>query len=127
MWEVEYTNEFEVWWNTLNEDEQAAIDHSVRLLELFGPALGRPHVDVVKGSKFSNMKELRTQHQGRPYRTLFAFDPRRTAILLIGGEKTGDDRWYEMYLPTADRLYEEHLAILEHEHKQGEQHGKEIQ
>ena len=61
------------------------------------------------------MKELRTQHQGRPIRTLFAFDPRRCAILLIGGDKTGDDRFYERIIALADRLYDEHLETLRKE------------
>ena len=61
------------------------------------------------------MKELRTQHQGQPLRTLFAFDPRRTAILLIGGNKTGDARFYERMLPLADRLFAEHLRALKKE------------
>jgi hypothetical protein len=61
------------------------------------------------------MKELIMQHSGRPYRVLYAFDPRRCAILLIGGDKTGDDRWYETYVPLADRIYDMHLAALEKE------------
>jgi hypothetical protein len=61
------------------------------------------------------MKELRIQHRGRPLRTFFAFDPRRTAILLIGGDKTGDDRFYQRMLPIADRLYDDHLKELERE------------
>jgi len=61
------------------------------------------------------MKELRTQHQGRPYRTLFAFDPRRTAILLIGGDKTGDKQFYKRMIPLADQLYDEHLRTLRNE------------
>lgn len=61
------------------------------------------------------MKELRTQHLGRPLRTLFAFDPRRSAILLIGGDKTGDDRFYERMIPQADRLYDLHLKTLREE------------
>jgi hypothetical protein len=70
------------------------------------------------------MRELRVQHAGRPYRILYAFDPRRTAILLIGGDKTGDDRWYTTYVPLADRLYDEHLAQLrqEGERPDGEEH-----
>ena len=78
----------------LSEAEQEDIDAKVRLLEQRGPALGRPHVDSVKGSKHSNMKELIVQHAGRPYRVLFAFDPRRCAVLLIGGDKTGNKRWW---------------------------------
>jgi hypothetical protein len=58
------------------------------------------------------MRELRIQHSGRPYRVLYAFDPRRAAILLIGGDKTGKDRWYEVFAPIADRLYERHLEEL---------------
>jgi hypothetical protein len=61
------------------------------------------------------MKELRTQHRGRPLRTLFAFDPRRCAILLIGGDKSGDNRFYEQMIPIADRLYDEHLETLRKE------------
>ena len=61
------------------------------------------------------MRELRVQHQGMPYRVLYAFDPRRTAILLIGGNKTGNDRWYEEFVPRADRLYDEHLRQLREE------------
>ena len=61
------------------------------------------------------MKELRTQHRGRPYRTLFAFDPRRVAILLIGGDKTGNDRWYEEFVPRADKIYADHLQSIEKE------------
>ena len=58
------------------------------------------------------MRELRVQHEGRPYRVLYAFDPRRVAVLLIGGDKTGNDRWYQEFVPRADRLYDEHLALL---------------
>jgi hypothetical protein len=65
------------------------------------------------------MKELRPQHSGRPYRVLFAFDPRRTAILLIGGDKTGNDRWYDEFVPIADQLFDEHLASLKKEKDDG--------
>lgn len=61
------------------------------------------------------MRELRIQHAGKPYRVLYAFDPRRTAILLIGGNKTGDNRWYEKHIPMADDLYTEHLKTLKKE------------
>lgn len=81
-WEVEYTDEFGEWWNSLTEAEQESIDASVRLLESMGPALGFPHSSGISGSKHNHMRELRTQHDGHPYRTLYAFDPRRAAILL---------------------------------------------
>jgi len=61
------------------------------------------------------MRELRVQHQGRPYRVLYAFDPRRAAILLLGGDKTGDNRWYEVNVPKADAAYDRHLQELEQE------------
>jgi hypothetical protein len=61
------------------------------------------------------MRELRVQHQGRPYRVLYAFDPRRAAILLIGGDKTGNERWYDEFIPVADRLYDAHLVTLKRE------------
>ena len=108
MWEVEFTDEFGVWWDGLDEAERAAIDAGVSLLEMFGPALGRPHGDSLKGSRHSNMKELRTQHRGRPIRTFFAFDPRRTAILLIGGGKNGGERVYQRMRPGVAPLYDEY-------------------
>jgi hypothetical protein len=61
------------------------------------------------------MRELRIQHEGRPYRVLYAFDPRRAAILLIGGDKTGSNRWYEEYVPRGDDIYDQHLKELENE------------
>jgi hypothetical protein len=76
----------------------------VELLEAMGPALGRPQVDAVRQSRHPNMKELRIQHAGQPYRVFFAFDPRRAAILLIGGCKAGDERFYDRMIPTADSL-----------------------
>ena len=114
-WEIEYTDEFGDWWAGLSEEEQVSLAASVQLLEERGPKLGFPHSSGINGSKHSHMRELRTQHAGRPFRTLYAFDPRRNAILLLGGEKTGDDRWYEVNVPVADRLYDEHLAELKKE------------
>jgi len=112
MWEVEFSNEIGRWWETLTECERESLLAGVKLLQQLGPLLGRPYADTVKCSRHSNMKELRTQCQGRPLRTLFAFDPRRRAILLIGGDKTGDDRFYDRMIPLADRLFDEHLQEL---------------
>ena len=114
-WEVEYTDELGSWWAGLTEAEQVSIDASVRLLEAKGPTLGFPHSSGVNGSRHGHMRELRVQHQGRPYRLLYAFDPRRNAILLIGGDKTGDERWYEVFVPRADDLYDLHLEVLRKE------------
>ena len=99
----------------MSEDEQEALDSSVHLLEERGPALGFPHSSGINGSKHGHMRELRTQVRGRPLRTLYAFDPRRSAVLLIGGDKSGDDRWYAVYVPIADSLYDKHLDQLRKE------------
>lgn len=115
MWEIEYTDEFKEWWDTLTEGQQEDLVVSVELLKNLGPGLPRPHADVVKGSKYANMKELRTQSKGKPLRTFFAFDPRRCAILLIGGDKTGDKRFYDKMILKADKLYAEHLKQLKKE------------
>jgi len=82
-------------------------------LALYGPKLGRPYADTIKGSKFTNMKELRVQFKGDPWRILFAFDPKRRSILLIGGNKRGDKRWYEKNIPIADARFEKHLKQME--------------
>lgn len=111
MWDVEYTDEFEEWWLRLGESEQEDIRVAVDKLEERGPELGRPLVDTLEGSRHANMKELRPL--GTSIRVLFAFDPRRMAILLIGGDKTGRwKEWYEETIPIADRLYDEHLEEL---------------
>lgn len=114
-WEVEYTDEFEEWWLTLDEDEQESIIASVGLLEALGPQLPHPHSSGVKSSRHGRMRELRVQHEGRPYRIFYAFDPRRNATLLTGGDKTGDDRFYERMVPIADDLYDTHLETLRRE------------
>lgn len=115
MWDVEYTDEFGDWWEALSEDEQSAIRASVKLLSSQGVHLGFLHSSGINGSRHSHMRELRTQINGRPFRTLYAFDPRRTAILLIAGDKTGNKRWYQTFVPIADDLYDVHLATLKKE------------
>lgn len=114
-WEVEFTDEFETWWNSLPVSQQDDVAVSVRILMEFGPALGFPHSSKVNSSRHPQMRELRTQSEGKPLRTLYAFNPLRCAILLIGGDKTGDGRWYEKFVPIADRLFEKHLLELRQE------------
>ena len=97
------------------EAEQEDVAAYVTLLEKKGPTLPLPYSSDVRGARHSHMRELRVQHKGRPYRVLYAFDPRRAAILLIGGDKTGDERWYEVNVPLADRIYDRHVAALEKE------------
>ena len=114
-WEVEYTEEFEEWWDGLSEAEQETVAAYVILLEKKGPTLPFPYSSDIRGARHTHMRELRVQHKGRPYRVLYAFDPRRAAILLIGGDKTGDDRWYEVNVPLADEIYDRHIAALKKE------------
>jgi len=114
VWDVEYTSTFGPWWDELTEDEQERITAAVEVLQEGGPALGRPFVDTLEGSRHPNMKELRPR--GGHLRVLFAFDPRRTAILLLGGDKSGRwSAWYREAIPAADQLYDEHLQTLRKE------------
>jgi len=115
MWEVEYTDEFEEWWSTLSEDEQDSVRFTVKLLEDLGPSLKFPYSTDVKQSKHGSMRELRSQCKGHPLRTFYAFDPRRTAILLIGGDKTGNDDFYNKMVPKADKIYDEYLREIKEE------------
>lgn len=115
----EYTDEFGQWWESLNEEEQVDVAAIVGLLEAKGPALSYPYSSEIKGSKYGQMRELRIQHKGRSYRVLYAFDPRRTAILLVGGQKAGDDKWYDKMIPMADKLFTDHLKTLKSEEDHG--------
>lgn len=113
--EVNFTDEFGTWWNGLSIEQREDIAARVELLEEHGPSLGRPVADRVATSAFHNMKELRCSSDGA-LRVLFAFDPRREAILLLGGDKSGDwDAWYRRAVPEADRLYTEYLRELRQE------------
>lgn len=89
MWHVEYTDAFGAWFERLDLGDQDRVAAAVEVLEELGPALGRPFVDRIASSRHSNMKELRPR--GGHLRVLFAFDPRRVAVLLVGGDKRG--RW----------------------------------
>ena len=108
---IEFTCKLDFWQSSLDESEQESVSASVGLLEVLGPNLGFPHSSGINGSRHEPMRELRVQHRGRPYRVLHAFDPRRSLNLLLGGDKTGDDRWYVVNIPVADRRYAEPLAL----------------
>jgi hypothetical protein len=116
-WEVEASDEFKEWYESLREEERASVAESVDMLEEYGPALSRPYADTLRGSRYQNMKELRVQHQGKPYRILFAFDPRRSAYLIFGGDKTGDAGWYVDAIRRADAIYALHLGEIEKERR----------
>ena len=113
--DIEFTDEFGEWWDDLTSEEQSSVRAYVKLLEDYGAALKHPYSSGVETSKHSHMRELRVQHWGRPYRVLYAFDPRRIAMLLIGGDKTGNDRWYELFVPIADKIYDRHIEELHKE------------
>ena len=111
-WEVEFTDEFAQWWETLSEPEQSAVDACVRQLEELGPRLPFPYSSDVRGSRHGVMRELRIQSAGKPIRIFYAFDERRTALLLIGGRKGSNYRFYDQFIRVADRLLDQHLAEL---------------
>lgn len=113
--EVEYTDEFGEWWAGLTEKEQNDVAAVTEILMERGAMLPFPHSSDIRSSRHPHMRELRVQSGGRPVRVFYAFDPRRAAILLIGGDKTGNDRFYEEFVPVADDLYDEHLAELRKE------------
>ena len=114
-WEVEGTDEFAEWFMGLSDGEQVDVGRVVDLLVEHGPALPFPYSSRIESSRHHHMRELRIQHEGRPYRVLYAFDPRRAAILLLGGDKTGNKHWYDENVPKADDLYDEYLRELEQE------------
>ena len=114
-WNVENTDEFAEWWQDLTEAQQEDITATVMLLEEQGPKLPFPHSSGIENSRHGHMRELRVQCGGRPIRIFYAFDPRRSAILLIGGDKTGKDRFYDEMIPVADKLYDVHLGELKKE------------
>ena len=115
VWNVESTAQFERWWDDLTPAEQRSVDLGIRLLGQKGPTLEFPHSSGILSSRHRNMRELRAQSGGRPLRVFYAFDPRRTAILLLGGDKTGNDRFYPRFVRRADELYDAHLANLRRE------------
>jgi hypothetical protein len=113
-WEVEYTDQFSDWFEDLTGSQKSSVIAAVDVLGEAGPGLGRPFVDTIKSSRHPNMKELRPQRGN--IRIFFAFDPRRMAILLIGGDKTNNwQEWYRHFVPYADDLYDEHLETLRKE------------
>jgi hypothetical protein len=108
--EIVVTDEFTEWYSSLMEAEQESVRRVVRLLEDHGVNLTFPYSSGIHGSSYGSMRELRIQHGGDPYRVLYAFDPVRNAVLLIGWVKTAEgNRWYDNAIRLADRLFGEYL------------------
>lgn len=115
-WNIEYTDEFGLWWEDLSEGAQDKCAVVIDLLEREGPNLGFPYSSAINGAKHA-MRELRIQYEGEPYRILYAFDPSRNALLILGGNKTGKNRWYDENVPKAEKIFEQYLKELEEEWK----------
>jgi hypothetical protein len=111
MVEVIGTKEFEAWYQDLDEKDTEAVTRVVGLLEALGVALPSPYSSGIEGTRFP-LRELRIQSGGHPLRVFYAFDPTRSAVLLIGGDKKGDDRFYERMIPIAERIWLDYLASL---------------
>ncbi len=108
-WDIISVDEFDEWHDPLDDDTRLAIYEDVRYLSLIGPELGRPYADTIHGSKYKNLKELRIKHNKHVYRIFYAFDPSRKGILLIGGDKRGNNRFYNEYIPIAEKLYDKYI------------------
>lgn len=121
-WAVLFDDAFDAEFADLAEDLQDELLAHARLLAEFGPNLGRPTVDTLKGSRHANMKELRFSWQGEVWRVAFAFDPKRQAIVLVGGDKGGADqrRFYKHLIRVADERFDEHLLSLKRKSKSKE-------
>jgi hypothetical protein len=105
------TDEFRAWYEDLAQEEQESIERGVVRLEELGVGLGHPYSSDIRGSDYP-LRELRIQHDGRPYRVFYGFDPKRQAVLLIGGDKTGKDRFYEEMIPRAEAIWKEYLRAM---------------
>ena len=115
VWDVEFTDEFFDWWNGISQSEKDSVSNSVNFLIQQGVNLRHPHSSGIRSSRHSHMRELRILGGRSPIRVFYAFDPRRTSILLIGGHKADGDLFYRQYVPIADRLYDQYLEELRQE------------
>jgi hypothetical protein len=117
-WTVLFHLEFDEWLAEQEEVLQNEVWVVIGLLKHYGPNLSRPYADTIKGSLDPNMKELRIQYCGKPWRVLFAFDPNRNAILLVGGTKVGKQDWYDVHIPIAGERFRRYLATLKRSKKE---------
>ena len=120
-WEVLFHSEFEAEFDELSQDVQDELLAHARLLGEFGPSLGRPNADTLKGSRHDNMKELRFKAGDGVWRVAFAFDPQRQAILLVAGDKSGgsEEKFYKRLIRRADSRFDGHLQVLRKEQQKG--------
>lgn len=112
MVEVIVTDEFRDWYRDLSTADSEAVARYVDLLGVQGVALGHPYSSAIQGASFA-LRELRVQSQGRPLRVFYAFDPNRHAVVIVGGDKTGNDRFYEEYIPLATAIWNEYLREIQ--------------
>jgi len=112
MVEVIGTSEFEEWFLDLDDADAGAVARVIGLLEAKGLALGYPHSSAIQGTRYA-FRELRAQSFGRPLRVIYAFDPHRQAVLILGGDKTGDQRFYQRIIPRSEMIWQEYLVELE--------------
>lgn len=113
MWSIKTTDTFDRWFSSLNDTDRASVLAALLVLREKGQCLSRPYVDTLRGSRYSNMKELRIQSRGEPIRAFFAFDPARTGIVLCAGNKVGNEKsFYDQMLPVADREFTNWLNTL---------------
>ncbi|MGV6989091.1 type II toxin-antitoxin system RelE/ParE family toxin [Testudinibacter sp. P80/BLE/0925] len=112
-WKVLVTERFDIWLSEQDESTRESVLSALNNLRTYGHKLSRPYADTLKESRYSNMKELRIQHQGKPLRAFFAFDPLRQAIVLCAGDKSNDKRFYEKMIRIADDEFAAYLMTLE--------------
>ena len=124
-YEIVYEDEYDAWFRALSMDEKESVRVYVALLQQFGVTLDYPYSSKVNGSEYKKMRELRIQHEGRPYRVFYAFNRRRQYVLLTGDEKTGenDRQFYKRMVSKADAIYTRHLMALDKEDKENEKMG----
>lgn len=124
-WTLIYLAEYESWRDDQDEELQDEAAAHLGVLEEIGPTLGRPLVDTLKDSSMKNLKELRFAYKGAPIRILFAFDPKQQGVIILGGDKSNDKRWYKKHIPIAETLYAEHLKKQKEEDEKRKQQEKD--
>jgi hypothetical protein len=115
MWTVVFADEFDPEFDELDQEVQDELLAQLKVIEKFGPRAGRPRIDTLNGSKYANMKEVRFSAGGGAWRVAFAFDPKREAIILVAGDKSGrgsEARFYKQLIAKADKRFDAHLKRL---------------